>query len=434
MSKSRKTDKSRALFEDAKKLFVGGVASSLHKSAYEEHPIYIESGKGSKVYDADGNEYIDYLGGYGPMILGYSPPAVNAAVREQLEKGALFAGPTESINEVSGKIIENVPCAELVTYQNTGTEAVMLAFRIARSYTGKDKIIRFEGHYHGWSDEAMISDAPASLTMMGPRNRPWQVLGSYGQRKEAGEDIIVLPWNDLELVKKTIQRHGHEIAAIIMEPVMCNCEVVYPKENYLKGLRELTAENDIVLIFDEVITGFRLSLGGAQQYFNVTPDLCTFGKAVAGGLTLSSIAGKSEIMNSGVKPRGTFNANPISVAACKATLSELGKPGVYHNVERLTKKLTEGINEIAEKKGITLFCSGIASIWQVAFGIKEKLNDYRDSFRVDKMPYQTLRRGALDRGIRLHPTRGREYISTAHTDEDIEKTLSVIEEVLYEMF
>lgn len=434
MSRRPKTDTSKALFEDAKKLFVGGVINSLHKSAYEEHPLYIESARGSKVYDADGNEYIDYLGGYGPMILGYCPPAVTAAVREQLDKGALFAGPTESINTVSKKIIEIVPCAELVTYQNTGTEAVMLAFRIARAYSGKDKIIRFEGHYHGWSDEAMISSAPAALNMMGPRNRPWKVPGSFGQRLAAGEDILVLPWNDLELVKKTIQRHAHEIAAIIMEPVMCNCEVVYPKENYLEGLRELTAENGIVLIFDEVITGFRLSLGGAQDYFNVTPDLCTFGKAVAGGMTLSCLAGSREVMDSGVKPRGTFNANPISMAACKATLKELEQPGTYERLENLTKKLTDGINEIAKKKKITLFCSGIPSIWQISFGISEKLNDYRDGFRVDKMRYQTLRRGALERGIRLHPLRGRGYISTAHSDEDIEKTLSVIEEVMNEMF
>jgi glutamate-1-semialdehyde 2,1-aminomutase len=430
----RKTDKSRELFDEAKKLFVGGVASSLHKSAYEEHPLYIERGQGSRVYDVDGNEYIDYLAGYGPMILGYSHPAVNQAVMEQLGKGSLFASPTESINEVSKKIIEHVPCAELITYQNTGTEAVMLAFRIARAHTGKDKIIRFEGHYHGWSDEEMISHAPASLQMMGPRNKPWKVLGSYGQRERAAEDIVVLPWNDLDIVRKTIQGHKQEIAALILEPVMCNCEVVYPKENYLEGLRDLTADNDIVLIFDEIITGFRLSLGGAQKYFNVTPDLCTFGKAVAGGLTLASIAGNREVMASGVSPRGTFNANPLSIAACRATIGELEKPGVYGNMERLTKRLTDGINEIAKKRDIALFCSGIPSIWQIAFGITEKMNDYRDNFKVDKIRYQNLRKGCLERGVRLHPTRGREYLTAAHKDEDIDMTLSVIEEVLDEMF
>jgi glutamate-1-semialdehyde 2,1-aminomutase len=291
----------------------------------------------------------------------------------------------------------------------------MLAFRIARAHTGRDKIIRFEGHYHGWSDEEMISHAPASLQMMGPRNKPWKVLGSYGQRETAGEDIIVLPWNDLDIVRRTIQGHKQEIAALILEPVMCNCEVVYPKENYLEGLRELTADNDIVLIFDEIITGFRLSLGGAQKY-------------------LASIAGKREVMASGVSPRGTFNANPLSIAACRATIGELEKPGVYENMERLTKRLTDGINEIAKKRDIALFCSGIPSIWQIAFGISEKMNDYRDNFKVDKIRYQNLRKGCLERGVRLHPTRGREYLTAAHTDEDIDRTLSVIEEVLDEMF
>jgi glutamate-1-semialdehyde 2,1-aminomutase len=202
----------------------------------------------------------------------------------------------------------------------------------------------------------------------------------------------------------------------------------------LEGLRDLTADNDIVLIFDEIITGFRLSLGGAQKYFNVTPDLCTFGKAVAGGLTLASIAGNREVMASGVSPRGTFNANPLSIAACRATIGELEKPGVYGNMERLTKRLTDGINEIAKKRDIALFCSGIPSIWQIAFGITEKMNDYRDNFKVDKIRYQNLRKGCLERGVRLHPTRGREYLTAAHKDEDIDMTLSVIEEVLDEMF
>ncbi len=427
-------NKSKALFEDANKLFVGGVASSLHKSPYEDHPIYIERGNGSKVYDIDGNEYIDYLGGYGPLILGYCSEAINDAVREQLDRGSVFAAPTKSINEVSKKIIENVPCADLLCYQSTGTEAIMLAFRIARAYTGKSKIIRFEGHYHGWSDEAMISDAPASLNIMGPRNKPWQVLANYGQPREAGERIIVLPWNDLDLIEKTIHRQGHEIAAIVMEPVMCNCEVVYPKEEYLQGLRDIATKNEIVLIFDEIITGFRLSLGGAQQYYNVTPDLCTFGKAIAGGFALSCVAGKREVMDSGVKVRGTFNANPISLAACKASLSELQKPDVYNNLEKLTKKLTDGINKVAMEKDIVLYCNHVGSIWQIAFGITEKLNEYRDSFNVDKSQYQTFRQKALKRGLRLHPTRGRQYVSTAHTDEDIQNTLSIISKVMNEMF
>jgi len=427
------TDRSKELFDQAKKMFVGGVASALHKSEHEEYPIYIESGKGSRVYDVDGNEYIDYLGGYGPIILGYCPPVVEKAIIKQIRKGSLFAAPTESLNEVSDEITNIIPCAELLTYQNTGTEAIMLAFRIARAYTGKEKIIKFEGHYHGWSDEEMISIEASSAKMMGPRNRPWKILGSTGQREKAAQDIIVLPWNDLSLIEKTLNRHGHEIAAVITEPVMCNCEVVFPEENFLKGLREITAKNDVVLIFDEVITGFRLALGGAQEYYGVTPDLCTLGKAVAGGFPLSIIAGRKNIMESGVHIRGTFNANPVSIAACRATIKELKKPGMYEQLDRLNKKLITGILDIAKKKNITIYCEHIGSIWQISFGIHERMKDYRDNFKVDKTKYQKFRKECFKRGIRLHPSRGRQYISAAHTEQDIDKTLMVIDEVLKEM-
>lgn len=430
MSNLLKTDKSKELFERAKESIVGGVASSLHKSEYEQYPIYIERGKGSKLYDVDGNEYIDYMAGFGPMILGYCPAAIGEAVIEQIAKGSQFAAPTESLNDVSKKLTEIIPCADLVSYQGTGTEANMVIFRMVRAYTGKDKIIKFEGHYHGWSDEEMISFAPDSIKMMGPRIKPWKTLGSAGQRVKAAEDILVLPWNDLALVKKTLKRQKHEIAAIITEPIMCNCEVVYPKPGYLEGLREVTAENDVLLIFDEIITGFRLSLGGAQEYYKITPDVCSFGKAVAGGFPLAGVAGKREIVGADVHPVGTFNANPISIAACKATIKELEKPGIYDHMAKLTKRLTEGINEIAKKRNITLYCEGVESIWQLAFGIRERMSDFRDNFKVNKNDYQIFRKGCLERGIRFHPSRGRFYTSAAHTDEDVDRTLSVADEVL----
>jgi len=430
MSDRAKTEKSKELFDRAKESIVGGVASTLHKSEYEEYPIYIERGKGSKLYDVDGNEYIDYMGGFGPMILGYCPPAIGEAVIEQIAKGSQFAAPTESLNDVSKKLTEIIPCADVVSYQGTGTEANMVIFRMVRAYTGKDKIIKFEGHYHGWSDEEMISFAPDSVKMMGPRIKPWKTLGSAGQLVKATEDIIVLPWNDLALVQKTLKRQKHEIAAIITEPIMCNCEVVYPKPGYLEGLREVTAENDVLLIFDEIITGFRLSLGGAQEYYKITPDICSFGKAVAGGFPLAGVAGKREIVGADVHPVGTFNANPISIAACKATIKELEKPGVYDRMARLTRRLTEGIKAIAKKRNIILYCEGVASIWQVAFGLRERMNDFRDNFGVNKSDYQIFRKGCLERGIRLHPSRGRFYTSAAHTDEDVHRTLFVVDEVL----
>jgi glutamate-1-semialdehyde 2,1-aminomutase len=424
------TGRSKELFESAKSCLVGGLASSLHKGEYEEYPIYIECGKGSRLYDVDGNEYIDYVGGFGPMILGYCPETIKDAVIGQMSRGSQFAAPYELLNEVSKKLVDIIPCADLVSYQSTGTEANMLGFRLARAYTGKDKIVKFEGHYHGWSDEELVSFGADSLRMMGPRKRPWKTMGSAGQREKALEDIIVLPWNDLEAIEDTIGRRGHEIAAIVTEPVMCNCDPIFPKSGYLKGLRELTEQNDIVLIFDEVITGFRLGLAGAQGYYKVTPDLCSFGKAVAGGFQLAGVAGKSEIMESDVHPVGTFNANPIAIAACGATISELQRPGIYEHMTGLTRRLSEGIREICLRRDIGAYCNSAGSICGFALGVRERMNDYRDTLKVNRIDYQRLRRACLDRGIRLHPTRGRLYLSAAHTNGDVDRTLMVVEEAL----
>lgn len=425
-----KTVKSRERFEKAQRSVLGGIASSLHKATYEDYPLYIERGEGSRIWDIDGNEYIDFMGSYGPMILGYCPPAVGEAVKEQIDRGSQFAAPTESLNELSEKLTQIIPCAELVSFASTGTEVNMGAFRFARAFTGKDKIVKFEGHYHGWSDEELISVRAGSIAQLGPRNKPWKIRGNAGQTDRSLENIIIIPWNDLDMVEEIIRRHGHEIAAFITEPIMLNCEPVLPKPGFLEGLRTLTEENGILLIFDEVITGFRLSLGGAQEYFGVTPDLCTFGKAAAGGFQFAAIAGKREIMETGVHPQGTFNGNPIAVAACNATIKELEKPGFYENMARITRRLTEGITELSQKKEITLHCAGVESIWQLAFGIDQPMNEYRDNFKVDKATYQKFRMGGLARGIRFHPILGRFYTSAAHTDEDVDRTLEVAEELL----
>lgn len=427
---NRNTSRSKKLFADAMSLIVGGVASRLHKSELDPYPIYLDHGVGSRVFDVDGNEYIDYVGGFGPMILGFCPPKLGDAVIAQIGKGSQFACPTESLNTAAKMVINAIPCADRVTFQGTGTEAVMVAFRFARAYTGKSKIVKFEGCYHGWADEQFVSVVTDSLKKMGPRSRPCKVLSSMGQRQAASEDIVILPFNDLTLLEKMIRRHHHEIAAIIMEPIMCNCEVVFPASGYLEGARKLTEDYDILLIFDEIITGFRVALGGAQERFGVFPDLCTFGKAVAGGYPLAGVAGRRAIMETAVQPVGTFNANPIVIAACIATLEELNNPEVYKRMERMTQHLVDGVNKVAEQKGLTLLCRGMGSIWQIAFGAREPLKDYRDTFKIDKLTYQRFRKKCLDLGINFHPSRGRFYTSAAHTEEDIDLTLSVVENVL----
>lgn len=428
------TDTSRSLFQVATKYLVGGVASSIHKAADEEYPIYAVKGKGSRFTDVDGNEYIDYMGSFGPSILGFSPDAVNRAVIAQIEQGTHFALPTESLNQLSQALVRILPCAERVGYQSTGTEADMVALRLARAHTGKSKIIRFEGHYHGWCDELNVSAHPVAPASMGPRNRPWKTVESPGQLESASDNIIVLPWNDLEILETTLKRQGHEIAGLIMEPIMYNAEPILPRPGYLEGVRRLTKEYGVVFIFDEVITAFRLALGGAQEYFGITPDLVVFAKAVAAGYPISGVAGSREIMESGVHPAGTFNANPLCVAAALATIAELEKPGVYEHMQKITTMIKDGVNALKEKYGVKLWCDNQVSIWQLQFGIDTPMKDVRDNFQVDKRTYGRFYKECLKRGIRLHSSRGRFYISATHSEADVAKTLQVFDEVFALLF
>jgi len=423
------TKKSAELFQVATNYLVGGVASSIHKAKDEAYPIYAVRGKGSRFTDVDGNEYIDYMGSFGPSILGFSPDAVNEAVWRQIQDGTHFALPTESLNTLSKKLTEILPCAEMVGYQSTGTEADMVALRLARAYTGKNKIIRFEGHYHGWCDELNVSAHPVALGSMGPKNAPWRNTESAGQRRGASDDIIVLPWNDLEILETTLKRHGHEIAALITEPIMYNTEPVLPQPGYLEGVRELTKQYGVLFILDEVITGFRLALGGAEEYFGVTPDIVVFAKAVAAGYPISGVGASREIMESGVHPAGTFNANPLCVAAALATIEELEKPGTYEGLQHITTLIKDGVNDLARKHNMKLWCDNQVSVWQLQFGIDGPMKDVRDTFKVDKKMYGHFYKECLKRGIRLHSSRGRFYISTKHTEEDVAKTLEVFDEV-----
>jgi glutamate-1-semialdehyde 2,1-aminomutase len=429
-----KTNRSKELFQEAKNYLVGGVASSLHKAEHEEYPVYASHGKGSRFWDIDGNEYIDYMGSFGPSLLGFSNDELNEAVCEQIDKGTHFALPTESVNQLSKRLSEVIPCAEMVGYQSSGTEANLVNFRLARSFTGKNKILKFEGHYHGWADELSISVRPTSLKSMGPYNKPWKCLESAGQLEASAENIIVLPWNDVDLLEKTIKRHKHELAAVITEPIMYNAEPIKPLPGYLEAMREITKDNDVLLIFDEVITGFRVALGGAQEIYNIKPDLVTFAKAFAGGYPIAGVGGPKEILQSGVHPAGTFNANPLCVAAANKTLEIISRPGTYEKLNLISTKIKEGVNDLAEKYNVKLWCDSLASIWQLSFGIDQPMKNFRDNFKVDKLSYLEFYKRCLNRGIRLHSSRGRFYISTTHTEEDVDTTLTVFDDVFKEMF
>jgi glutamate-1-semialdehyde 2,1-aminomutase len=425
------------MFERSKKYLAGGVSSGI-RLAEKPMPMFFERGEGSKIYDVDGNEYIDYLLGQGPLILGHNPPKVIEAIKEQLDKGLIFGAQHELEIELSKKLQRVVPCAELVRYNNTGSEAVHAAFRLARGYTGRNKIVRFEGHYHGWFDDILISSHP-SLEQAGPREAPHAVLGSGGQRESVLGDVIVLPWNDLDLFKRTVEQRQEEIAGVITEPIMCNCGGLMPREGYLEGVREICTQHGIVLIFDEVITGFRYALGGAQEYLGITPDLATFAKGIAAGLPLSCVAGKQAIMGliaeGKVMHAGTYNSNPIVIAAAWAALNELEKDDrqVYKHLFAVGTQLAEGIRSILDERGIPSIVQETGPAFHISFTEHEKFFDYRDTLDRDEETYHKFAAALSDRGVRVK-TAGLWFLSAAHTQEDIDVTLEAVNGAVDQVF
>ena len=337
--------RSRFLWERSRQSLAGGVSSNVRAGA--ETPLFFEYARGAHLYDVDGNSYLDYVIGQGPMLLGHTPEPVMDAVQDALQRGQLFAGQHELEILLSEKLQSLIPCAEIVRYSNSGSEIVQAALRLARAYTGREKIVKFEGHYHGWFDNVLVSVQPP-LDAAGPRHAAQPVAASEGQASRALEDVVVLPWNDLALFEKRVHQQGDEIAAVIMEPVMCNTGCILPVEGYLEGVRDICSRHGIVLIFDEIITGFRIGLSGAQGYFGVTPDLATFGKAMASGFALSCLAGRRELMEliaqGRVNHSGTFNSNVATMAAAYATLEEMERDEgrIYGRLFDLGQSLRKG--------------------------------------------------------------------------------------------
>ncbi|MEJ7608269.1 MAG: aminotransferase class III-fold pyridoxal phosphate-dependent enzyme [Bryobacteraceae bacterium] len=315
---------SNVLLERSRRSLAGGVSFPFRAKATV--PLFFESGRGARLTDVDGNEYIDYQLAWGPMILGYSHPGMVECLQRQVEKPLSYGAQHELEIAVAEKIQSMVPCAERIAFTSSGSEAVQLAHRLARACSGRPLILKFEGHYHGWMDSALLSYKPQPGDV-GPLAHPYTVLGSRGQVKNSEENTVVAPWNEPAILEQILQEHTGKIAAIVMEPVLCNSGCIMPLPGYLERVRSLATEHGCLLVFDEVITGFRMDPGGAQTYFNVTPDLATFGKAVGGGVPLSVVAGRADIMEqmftSGVVFGGTFNGNPLSLAAADFCLTEL---------------------------------------------------------------------------------------------------------------
>lgn len=424
-----KWDQSRAMLERSRQSLAGGVSSPFRAKA--SVPLFFEDGRGARLWDVDGNEYVDYQLAWGPMILGYSHPAMVARLREQVEKPLSYGAQHALEITVAEKIQQMVPCAERVAFTSSGSEALQLAHRLVRAHAGRPKILKFEGHYHGWMDGALHSYKP-QLHETGPMDAPCTVPGSRGQVANAAENVVVSPWNRLEVLARILEAHSGEIAGIFLEPVLCNSGCLMPEPGYLQGVQTLAREHDCLLVFDEVITGFRINPGGAQKHFGITPDLATFGKAVGGGVPLSVVAGRADLMDQmfhgGVVFGGTFNGNPFSLAGAAVCLDELScdDGAALRHANRMGDELKRGIGELASRRGISLQVTGFGAASSVHFTSLPELRDYRDTLSDDRDQLQRFLLAALSEGVILVPD-GRLYVSAAHTERDIAETLERLE-------
>lgn len=425
---------SKVRFEEAKQYIPAGVNSTARAvwSGWEPYPLYVAQGKGSRVTDIDGNEFIDYLLGLGPALLGHRPDNITQAVVNHIQNiGTCFALASDADTEVAKKMVKCVPSVEKVRLNNSGTEADLYAVRLARAYTGRRKIIRFEGMYHGFSDTLYWSKHPSETAWN--NGNPIPEPQGPGVPKELADTLIILPWNDLDILKKTIEEYGDDIAAIITEPVMCNTGCILPRPGYLEGMRELTEKHGIVLIIDEVITGFRISLAGAQGYYNIKPDLSIFAKGMGGGFPVAALGGKAEIMklvdDGTVSIAGTYSGNGIALAAASATLDYLQTPGLYDDLYKKCDKLREGLDHIWRSSKVDAYCVGLGPVFQVWFA-DHPIENYRDAQKYANGDIFTLWwEEMLFRGVLFHPHYYENlFVSMAHTDKDIDETLAKAEE------
>jgi len=428
--------KSRELYEQACKTCPGGIHSNVRKN-WQPHPMFYERGEGPRIWDVDGNEFVDYVLARGPLLLGHSPKPVLDAVKAQLDVGLMYAGQHPLEIEAAEKVVELVPCAEAVRFSNSGSEAVHGALRLARGVTGRMKVVRFEGQYHGWFDSAFWNYAPP-LEQAGPREDPTPIPVSGGQVATDSENLIIRPWNDLLLIEQAFERYSNQIAAVKTEPIMCNMGGILPQPGFLEGLRELCTRHGALLIFDEVITGFRVSIGGAQAYFGITPDLAVFAKAMAGGFPVSAIAGKAEYMKAfgelTVTHSGTYNSNVPCMAATVAALGALSADdaALLENAHAMGRQLMAGIETLAQETDKQAHVRGVPPVFHVSFNETEDVVDYRTFQSRDKDAYTRFWLALQENGVRT-TSDGLWFVSTAHTQDDVDQTLDAVAKALGEV-
>ena len=427
------TGTSKQLYERTLGVLIEASSSSSRGPAnFGSYPIFMERGRGSRIFDVDGNEYIDWMMAFGALPLGHAHPEVVEAIAEAAASGAHFATATPVELEVAELIQKIVPNAERVRFANTGTEAMMAAIRLARGVTGRPKLLKFEGHYHGWHDDLLVSSNVMPPAALGLRSDPVKIPDSSGLNRTALDDTIVVPWNYLPALKQAIENHPGQIAAIITEGVMANMGVIPPAEGYLQGLEKLARANGIIFILDETVTGFRIAPGGCQEHYKLSPDLVTFGKALGCGLPVAALVGRAQVMDAlqwgGVLHYGTHNGSRIGMHAARANLRVLTRDSnaSFRHTWKVAEKLCAGYRELFKKKGRAAVVQNVGPMFQIMFTDREAIRDYREFCQyVDRAAFQKFVLSLFPHGVYASPSAALHSIVTlAHTEADVDLTLA----------
>ena len=433
------TEKSKQLYDRTLGVLIEASSSSSRGPAnFGKYPVFMDRGRGSHLYDVDGNEYIDWMMAFGALPLGHAHPEVVEAIAEAAASGAHFATATPVELEVAEMLKKIVPNAERVRFANTGTEAVIAAVRLARGVTGRPKILKFEGHYHGWHDDLLVSSNVMPPAALGLRSDPVKIPDSSGLNRNALADTVVVPWNDLPALQRAVENHPGQIAAIISEGIMANMGVIPPAEGYLQGLQKLAKANGILFILDETVTGFRIAPGGCQEHYKLSPDVVTFGKALGCGLPVAALCGRADVMDAlqwgGVLHYGTHNGSRIGMHAARASLRVLTRDNnaAFAHTWRIAERLCAGYRELFRKRGISALVQNVGPMFQILFTEHPAIRDYRDFCQyVDRAAFQKFVLSLFQFGVYASPSAALHSIVTfAHTDQDVDSTLEAASKAL----
>jgi glutamate-1-semialdehyde 2,1-aminomutase len=429
--------RSQEWFERAQESLVEGVNSPSRGAAvYAPGPVFLERGQGSRVWDADGNEYTDFMMSFGALIQGHAHPKLVEVVSQAIAEGSHFATATSAEVEAAERIRSMVPSAESVRFTNTGSEATMLALRLARAHTGRSKFLKFEGHYHGWYDPYLLNAHSHRLEQLGPPENPARIPDSQGIPASTFDDVVLAPWNDVAALERVMEQHGRELAAVISEPIMANMGCILPRDGYLPRLRDLTQDYGVLLILDEVVTGFRYAAGGCQEYYGIQPDISTFGKALGAGFPVGAVAGPRSILDrmrssdNMVLHYGTFNGHRLTMKVIAANLDLLAAPGVYQRLHIVGNAAIAGLREVFRRHKMKAIVQGFGPMFQIYFTERDAIHDYRDYCKyVDTQRYSRFVHRLLDRGIYMTPANGLHWIiSTAHAGNDMEALIEAADQ------